>query len=343
MAVGNVNALMAEHHATPPESAQSSCAIGAGAPAGSGSFRHEMLFYSDGDRGFLRGTLELVTRAIASEAAVLVAVGAAQATALTEALGDDSEHVRFADMRRLGRNPARIIPVWQEFVREHSRCDGGLLGIGEPVWPGRSAAELSECERHEALLNLAFEDGPAWHLLCPYDLDGLDDHVIEAARHTHPVLAFDGVSHENHGYVPTREPPRPFDGVLPAPSGPVAELAFASMDLAELRRRISGWAGEQALAVEGIEELVLAIDELATNSIRHGGGAGTLRYWREADMLLCEVQDSGRIEAPLLGRSSPGLQAHSGRGVWIVNQLCDLVQIRSGPAGSIVRVQKSLH
>lgn len=305
------------------------------------SFRHEMLFYA-GDDGFVAGTLELVKHALARDAGVLAAVGTARATALKEALGDDAERVRFLNMRELGRNPARIIPVWREFVAEHARDDGGGLGIGEPIWPGRSDAELTECHRHEALLNLAFDDGPGWHLLCPYDLDGLDEQVIEAARHAHPLLAWQGATHGNDEYSDARQPPRPFAGTLPAPSGPVRQLAFAAANLAEVREVVCGFSTGEGLAAEHTEQLVLAIDELATNSIRYGGGSGVLRCWREADIVLCEVQDEGRIEAPLVGRRRPAPEAHSGRGVWLVNQLCDLVQIRSGPPGTVVRVHKHL-
>jgi hypothetical protein len=45
---------------------------------------------------------------------------------------------------------------------------------------------------------------------------------------------------------------------------------------------------------------------------------------------------------PLVGRVRPTPDAQSGRGVWIANQLCDLVQIRSGRSGTVVRVHKSL-
>lgn len=310
--------------------------------AGSATFRHEALFYSGGDRGFVEGTLALVRRALESDAAVLVAVGDAREAALREALGEEAERVCFLDMRALGRNPARIIPVWWDFALEHAGAGGEALGIGEPVWPGRSAAELGECERHEALLNLAFDDGPAWHLLCPYDLDGLDDHVIAAARHTHPLLAWDGVSREHRAYPDPPEPPRPFAGVLPPPRGSVGELAFDRGALAEVRHTVADWASAHGLAAEPTEELVLAVDELASNSIRHGGGAGTLRWWREEDELLCEVRDGGWIHAPLVGRVRPSTDAWSGRGVWLVNQLCDLVQIRSGPGASVVRVHKRL-
>ena len=85
-------------------------------------------------------------------------------------------------------------------------------------------------------------------------------------------------------------------------------------------------------------DLVLAVDEVATNSLRHGGGRGTLRIWQDADALVCEVRDAGRIEDPLAGRVRPPLDRDGGRGLWLVNQLCDLVQLRTLPTGAVVRL-----
>ena len=78
--------------------------------------------------------------------------------------------------------------------------------------------------------------------------------------------------------------------------------------------------------------------ELATNTVRHGGGTGTLLAWHEPGTFFCEVRDAGRIEDPLVGRVEPGMEAECGRGLWLANHLCDLVQIRSLPAGSVVRL-----
>ncbi|HXN38797.1 MAG TPA: ATP-binding protein [Solirubrobacteraceae bacterium] len=137
-------------------------------------------------------------------------------------------------------------------------------------------------------------------------------------------------------------PQRPYAGRLPspAPAGEVRELAFDVRALACLRHAIAGWAGEEILDSGSAEDLVLAVNELASNSVRHGGGRGTLRYWREAQALVCEVHDAGHIEDPYVGRTRPGPDAHSGRGLWLVDQLCDEMQIRSSRAGTVVRVLK---
>jgi anti-sigma regulatory factor (Ser/Thr protein kinase) len=279
-----------------------------------------------------------VERAVAQDAAVLVAVGPARAVALSEALGDRAQRVRFADMHRIGRNPARIIPVWEQFVKEHAGAP--KLGIGEPVWRARGPAELDECDRHEALLNLAFNDGPQWQLLCPYDLDGLDDAVIEAAQRTHPILARDRDSWPSAAFLDGDDQSDTFAGDLPAPPTDAQELSFTASELGWLRGALGAWASGQSLGSQGCEELVLAANELATNSVMYGGGRGTMTLWRDGESVLCDVRDRGQVAEPLVGRERPAPDAHSGRGVWIANQVCDLVQIRSGPGGTVVRMHK---
>jgi anti-sigma regulatory factor (Ser/Thr protein kinase) len=85
------------------------------------------------------------------------------------------------------------------------------------------------------------------------------------------------------------------------------------------------------------EDLVLSVHELATNSIRHGGGSGALRGWVERDAVVCEVSDGGLIDEPLAGRVQPDTDQPGGFGLWLANQLCDLVQIRSFGSGGVVR------
>src|SRR3954452_17384722 len=122
--------------------------------------------------------------------------------------------------------------------------------------------------------------------------------------------------------------PAPPEG-LPRPRGDVWEIPFAEEDLYELRQLVTAWASKEALPPEPTEELVLAVHEIATNSVRHGGGVGMLRLWRTADELVCEVQDAGYISDPLRARRMPGRAAMESRGLWITEQICDLVEIFS--------------
>lgn len=301
------------------------------------SFRHEALFYN-GEDGFLRGTLPYVREGLAAGEALLVAVGEQRMQLLRDALGPDAERVRFVDMHEVGRNPARVMPAWGEFLAEHVGHPRGVRAIGEPVWPGRSDAELDECARHESLLNLAFSYGPAWRLLCPYDLDALDHDVIDAARLTHPALMHEGISRRNGAYLPLEIAPGPFNGSLPSPPPEREQLLFTRLGLGAVRNLVASRATAAGLPLDTAEELVLAINEVATNSVQYGGGGGTLRTWCEPAAFVCEVRDRGFIRDPLVGRLAPPVDQYGGRGLWLVNQLCDLVQIRSAPSGTVVRV-----
>jgi anti-sigma regulatory factor (Ser/Thr protein kinase) len=300
-------------------------------------FHHETLFYSGTD-GFLEGTLPFIHDALAADEPVLVAVDRIRIDLLTEALGEDAARVGFTDMQVLGRNPARIIPAWRTFLRANAADGRSVRGIGEPIWAGRSGPELAECQRHESLLNVAFDDGQAWRLLCPYDVGALDDEVIAAAHASHPFVVRDGVGSRSDGYLAMQDGWSPFDGPLPAPVGQPLELTFACDELGTLRASVAGFAADVLQSRDRVEDLVLAANELATNSIYHGGGQGTLRLWKEDETLLCEVSDRGEFAEPLVGRVFPAPDQWSGRGLWLANQLCDLVQIRSAPTGSVVRL-----
>jgi anti-sigma regulatory factor (Ser/Thr protein kinase) len=125
---------------------------------------------------------------------------------------------------------------------------------------------------------------------------------------------------------------------LQEPRTLVRTLLFGTNELAEIRGLVDGRALSAGLTLERREDFVLAVNEIATNSIRHGGGSGVLRIWRDPDALICEVTDAGRIDDPLAGRQMPESAQIGGYGLWLANQVCDLVQVRSGSGGSTVRV-----
>ena len=303
-------------------------------------FCHEVMFYED-EEEFLEATLPFIRLGLDAGEPMLVAAGRRKIDLLQGELGDDAAEVRFADMVELGRNPAQIIPAWQDFLDTSLQPDGGARGIGEPIWPGRTAPELDECQRHESLLNLAFGTGPTWSLLCPYDSRALDDDVLEAARETHPYVRRDGALADSTAWDGL-ESFSPFQGSLPAPPASSRTLSFRREELGKARRLARGEAREAGMTEARATDIAIAVGELAANSIRHGGGGGVLRAWREADALLFEVEDRGQVEEPLVGRLRPSPAQEGGRGLWMANQLCDLVQIRSDAARTAVRLRLSL-
>jgi anti-sigma regulatory factor (Ser/Thr protein kinase) len=305
------------------------------------SFRHEALFYAGRD-DFVRRTGAFLRDAVEAEEPALVVVDAAKIAVLREELGDAAGGVQFADMADVGANPARIIPAWREFVTRQAPTGRRLRGIGEPIRPERSAAELVECERHESLLNVAFAGSPSWWLLCPYDTEALDPAVLEEARRTHPFVHEDGFSRESADYYGLSASGAPFAEPLPEPPASALELAFGDGPLDALRWLVGRAAAAAGLDTSRAADFVLAVHELATNTVRHGGGRGTLRLWREPDALVAEVSDAGRLDQPLAGRERPLAGQPGGRGLWLVNQLCDLAQIRCFPAGTVVRLHMQL-
>jgi anti-sigma regulatory factor (Ser/Thr protein kinase) len=297
------------------------------------SFQHEALIY-EGRDGFLAGTLPFIRDGLESGEPVLVAVGLEKIEVLEDRLGGDAGHVVFADMAEMGANPNRIIPVWRDFVG--AQRGRPVRGIGEPIWPGRSRSELVECQLHEALLNIAFADDEGFRLMCPYDAGRLEPPVVREAKRSHPLVSCERGHRPSQEYH-AKDLLAPFEGPLAPPAAPAEVLAFERDGLPDVRRAVGRAADRAGFGAERRHDLVLAVNELAGNSTRHGSGRGVLRLWREDEMLVCEVRDRGRIADPLAGRRRPDPESEGGWGLWIVNQVCDLVQVRSGADGTVVR------
>jgi anti-sigma regulatory factor (Ser/Thr protein kinase) len=316
--------------------------VSANAPApgaaGAAGHRHEAVFYA-GLEGFLDAIVPFVREGVAAGEPVLVVVGGEKLERLRAALGTDAEHVRFADMDEVGANPARIIPFWRAFVDEHAEPGRALRGVGEPVDASRRPAELAECHRHEALLNVAFADATGLQLLCPYDVTSLTDEILHEAERTHPAVRGPETGERASARYPgARAFARPLEDPLPRPPATFHAVAFDLGSLVDARRFVAEQAAEAGLDEERTEDLVLAVSEIAANSVRHGGGAGVLRSWTEPDRIVCEIRDRGVIGDPLAGRVEPAPDRLEGRGLWLANQLCDLVQVRAYADGGAVRL-----
>ncbi|MEE4540403.1 sensor histidine kinase [Streptomyces sp. V4-01] len=313
----------------------------AAAPAAkSPAFRHELYPYQ-GEAAFLEGATSFVEDAMRADETVLVAVGSDKQAILRDALGTNpaDRQVTFVDTAALGRNPGRLIPAWQEWIAKAVSDGQPVRGISESPWTTATAAERSELRYHEWLLNLTFADSPAWWLLCPYDTSTVEAAVLESARRCHPFQLAEGVHGDNSAFA---EGPFLFDE-LEAPCDPQESLSYGAGALGAVRDKVTACATRHGLTGPRLSELLVAATEVAANSVRHGGGWGTLRTWVEGDVLICQFHDTGHIADPLVGRSRPKPHQLGGRGLWLVQQLCDLVQIRStAEQGTTVRLITAL-
>lgn len=302
-------------------------------PAG---FQHETVFYREAD-DLVHSLLPYVHGGLDRDEAVVMVAPPARLDLLHDALADDAPDVEFLDMTDVGANPARIIAAWQDVLARHLAAGRGVRGIGEPAYAGRRPAELLECHLHELLLDRAFDGGPGWRLLCPYDERRLPAEVCRASAALHPLqLTADGSAAPSGGTAPDVR--AAFAAALPRPTEGVIRGRYADGDVHAVRRTVASFARTSGATEEQAEALELAASELATNSLRHGGGAGTVAMWLQPDALIVEFTDRGHITEPLTGRFVPAPDQFGGRGLYLVNQLCDLVQVRSSPAGTTVRL-----
>ncbi len=305
-------------------------------------FRHEALLYAGNDE-FLAGCVPYNRGGLAAGEPVLVVESEERTRLLRAALGVDAEQVGWADMSAVGANPARIIPAWREFVDRRGAGGRRLRGLGEPIWSERTSDELVECQRHESLLNVAFGEGQAWWLLCPYDTSSLDPSVIDEARRSHEyVVDMRGPSGASVSFRSNQASGPAFDEPMRDPDDLRLLMRFDRETLLSLRGQVTRQAISAGLRAEYATNFVTAVNEVATHSVQHGGGGGTLRLWRQLGSVVCEIRDSGSYRSPLADRSRPGEETGDPRGLWLANQLCDLGQVRSLIGGTAVRLHRTV-
>ena len=108
-------------------------------------------------------------------------------------------------------------------------------------------------------------------------------------------------------------------------------------------RAFAGTAARQAgLSHRRADDFVLAISELASNTLAHTESPGVLTLWTVGDELVGQVSDVGHITVPRPGQVRPSAGAVAGHGLWLVHQLCDHVRIRTGPNGTTIQVRMRL-
>ena len=286
------------------------------------AFTHAAFGY-DSDRAYGTVLSRFIRDGLARDETVAVAADAHYTGLLRDTLGGDATQVRFLPAEEWYVRPVRTIAGWSQVLRAAAvagRPAVRLIGhtplrADDPTWL-----------RYESALNASLA-GLRGQLLCPYDRTALPAGTV--AR-LHPHLYDDG-------WVASAayEPPEQFLTEVPEPWWPVMgapALAVPVHDtVAELRTLVRTTAADQGwLPPEQIENLLLALSEVATNGIRHGGDRRELRVWVTDDAVVCEVTDDGaKPPDPLAGYLPPRSGVIGGMGLWLVQQLCDAMTIGS--------------
>ena len=113
-------------------------------------------------------------------------------------------------------------------------------------------------------------------------------------------------------------------------------------NLSEVRALAEAQARMAGLAEDRVMDFVIAVSEIAANTVRHARSTGSMEIWCESGEIVCEMHDEGVISAPLVGRQPPAADANGGYGLWLVQQVCDRVELESGEKGTTIRLYMSL-
>jgi anti-sigma regulatory factor (Ser/Thr protein kinase) len=308
--------------------------LGSGSPLG--VLEHDAFLYSDAT-SYRAGLIPFIREGLERNEPVLVAVPQPGLGLLRSALTDDElPRVVLDDITVAGRNPGRLIgSVLTRFVADHP--DTRVRVIGEPIWAGRDDEEYPACAEHEALINVALADAPAF-IRCPYDVTRLDRSVLVDATRTHPVMASDDDRWTSPGYADPAAVAMLFDRPLSlAPPDADVMVISTSTGTRAARRFVHEFGEAAGMSPERLGDLRLAAQELVVNTLLHSGGPGLLSIWTTGSQVVCQVQDGGRIEDPLVGRRPPA-PPEVGHGLFIVHQVCDLVRVHRRSSGTTVRI-----
>jgi anti-sigma regulatory factor (Ser/Thr protein kinase) len=130
-------------------------------------------------------------------------------------------------------------------------------------------------------------------------------------------------------------------GLLGPRSAGAMRFAYTT-NLSEVRALAEQHARMAGLPESRVADFVIAVGEVAGNTVRHARSPGSMEIWRDGDEIVCEIRDAGVITDPLAGRQPPSPEAGGGHGLWIVHQVCDHVELRSDENGTVIRLHMSL-
>ena len=291
-------------------------------------FVHQALIYGS-DEEFVGVALPFVEEGIAAGEPTLVAAQRRNVENLREGLGA-AAGATLLSVEEWYETSARTRDKFARWAMERVGSDRVRL-IGEPPWAIGDEVQVRDWARHESVVNVAF-DGMPVTFVCPYDSRVLPDEVVAHAHGTHPEI----VSGSGTSASPTYQDPREFcrrlDSSVRANRGAiVAEITFDRSDLPAVRRAVESVAAGAGLPPERVEEMVVAVNEVATNAVIHGRSPARLRIWDDGGALVFEVSDRGEgIRDVLAGQLTPSATGLSGRGLWLTRLLSDAVEIQSG-------------
>ena len=291
-----------------------------------------------GEDTYLQATLPFLREGLDAGEAVLVVAPEPAAALLRRALGPAAETVGFRDASHWYSQPTRTIAAYSSFIEDHPGAR--IRVLAEPGWECGTPAEIAEWTRYESIVNEAFAPVDA-SVLCLYDRRTTASDVLDGVLRTHPELLGDRGPHANDAYRAPSEIYAEVDRQPLPPAPPDApEMPVDGIDLCALRAFVGGHAEGHGITSARLHDLLVATTEVATNAIRHGLPPVTCRTWADDGDLVVDVTDGGHWKPEgLPGFLPPDPFERTGFGLWGVRMLCPLVQLRTGPTGTDIRLR----
>ncbi|GEL26433.1 anti-sigma regulatory factor [Pseudonocardia sulfidoxydans NBRC 16205] len=279
--------------------------------------------------------------AIEAEGPVVAVLADPERDAVRAELGDAAGRVEFLSPAEVYRLPAFTVAVrWARLSRR--TVPGGCAAV-----VAQHVADLPDGPGYWARLDAALDvalPGLPVEVLCPFP-DDVEERLLRGSTHRTLLSAghsVPGLGYRTPGDVVAEFPPPP----PPDLGRPVEARDFALDGLSGLRRAVAEVSTDAGLSTERVADFVLAVNEIASNSVEHGPGSGTLRLWQHGtgpgSHVVAEVRDGGRMQVPFPGLVAPPPSGARGRGLWLASELSDVLQVWSDGSGTVIRVTMSL-
>lgn len=308
-------------------------------------FRHAALIV-DSDETLRHRLMPALRESLDREAPVLMVVGAGTERLVRAELGASGDRLEWRDTSAYSQRLGFTFEAFRTYLaaqhaagrRVHVVAEPDLsAGVSRDIPFDRAAAYMS----FEAMCTSAYA-GFGCPITCIYDSRQQPDSIIENVRtvHDHEITAVGDVVSDRHvppaeflaarNDVPLSAPPRLTDLDLP-----VSRAA----DLGDLARAVASWAGSREFSDLAIDDVVIAVVEIATNGLVHGVPPVRVRAWWRGGTLVAQVDDAGGRPLPALaGYVAPGANPAAGRGLWLARQLADVVSVHTEAGTTSVRL-----
>jgi anti-sigma regulatory factor (Ser/Thr protein kinase) len=307
--------------------------------ASTGEFVHVAALYASDEQ--LRDLLlPYLDQGLLRHEAILAVISEDARRVLCDALGDAADRVQWGcpgvSYDRLGQ----VLEGFADYLARQHRAGVGTRVIGE-FDADSNPDRVSQYLRYESMANEVYAPY-GYPVVCLWDQRRYSPEVLAHVRAVHPQLL------DTSGPIANSEYCLPIDYLTrdqrSPPAAPVDLDLLVHLDsaddLGELRRRLRSWGASCGMGGPDTDDIVIAVDEIATNALEHGKPPACVRGWTTPDALFVQVDDQGRASIPATtGYQRPSTDARRGRGIWIARHLADVMTTHTGPTGTTVAMR----